>query len=62
VALALAYAIMHPLDTFKTRIQATAVTATISPPIKGLLSKETLSILSKGFLASVTGAVPQVNN
>ncbi|KAI8052478.1 mitochondrial carrier domain-containing protein [Syncephalis plumigaleata] len=59
VALALAYAIMHPLDTFKTRLQATAVTATVSPPIKGLLSKETLSILSKGFLASVTGAAPQ---
>ncbi|KAI9592914.1 mitochondrial carrier domain-containing protein [Syncephalis fuscata] len=59
IALALAYAIMHPLDTFKTRIQAAVVTSATPQPIKGLFTKEMFSVLSKGFVASVSGAAPQ---
>ncbi len=55
VALSTAFAVMHPLDTFKTRVQAGS-----SSSLWNLLaSKESLSILRKGFFTSVLGAGPQ---
>ena len=45
--LSAAFAIMHPLDTLKTRIQASS-------------RHLTASSLFRGFLPSVLGAAPQV--
>ncbi|RKP12320.1 mitochondrial carrier domain-containing protein [Piptocephalis cylindrospora] len=63
-ALALAYATMHPLDTFKTQVQA-ASTSTMAGgtgsalTLNRLFTQETGRMLSRGFVASVTGAAPQ---
>ncbi|KAI8999510.1 mitochondrial carrier domain-containing protein [Gaertneriomyces semiglobifer] len=60
VALSSSFAIMHPLDTFKTRMQAAAGTGqSASAAIKGLFTIQTAKILKKGFVTSVVGAGPQ---
>ncbi|KAJ3016450.1 hypothetical protein HKX48_004025 [Thoreauomyces humboldtii] len=68
LALSTSFAVMHPLDTLKTRMQAAAEpvaggrpgTAAIGSAIRGsILTPETLRALRKGFLTSVLGAGPQ---
>ncbi|KAJ3054499.1 hypothetical protein HK097_001680 [Rhizophlyctis rosea] len=59
-ALATAFAIMHPLDTMKTRMQAsTSAGASGSINIRSLFNIETARVLGRGFVASVAGAGPQ---
>ena len=55
VSLSFSYSCMHPLDTIKTRIQA----STSSSSMKAIFSRETARSLSKGFFASVVGAAGQ---
>lgn len=57
VALSLAFALVHPLDTYKTHQQS------IHHPGYALSkwSSTYARSLSRGFLVSVLGAVPQVN-
>ncbi len=52
---------MHPLDTFKTRLQAgsSPSAGSANTTIRHLFTKETLLILRKGFFTSVLGAGPQ---
>ncbi|RKP10423.1 mitochondrial carrier domain-containing protein, partial [Thamnocephalis sphaerospora] len=60
IALAFAYAVMHPLDTFKTRIQAATVTpGAASGGLGSIFARDTLRVLGSGFVASVSGAAPQ---
>ncbi|KND03319.1 uncharacterized protein SPPG_02365 [Spizellomyces punctatus DAOM BR117] len=58
VALASSFAVMHPLDTLKTRMQAAAGSGR-NTNMKGLFNVETMRVLRRGFLASVLGAGPQ---
>jgi Mitochondrial carrier protein len=50
-ALATAFAVMHPLDTLKTQLQASGVKS---------INLTLLKSLGRGFAASVIGAFPQV--
>ncbi|KAK9703129.1 hypothetical protein K7432_010872 [Basidiobolus ranarum] len=56
LALSTSFAIMHPLDTLKTRMQASGSSGF---KLNSMLTRETLRVLSKGFVASVAGAGPQ---
>lgn len=56
--MATAFAVMHPLDTFKTRLQAGSSSNPLT--LRSMFSsRETLLILRKGFFTSVLGAGPQ---
>ncbi|KAI9206149.1 mitochondrial carrier domain-containing protein [Polychytrium aggregatum] len=55
LALSCAYALVHPLDTFKTQQQATAGVRKLNLTF----SRETMRILGKGFFTSILGAAPQ---
>ncbi|KAJ1568197.1 hypothetical protein HK405_003302 [Cladochytrium tenue] len=52
VALSTAFAVMHPVDTLKARVQAHGAAAAV-------FSRESLRVLGRGFFASVAGAGPQ---
>lgn len=62
-ALATSFAIMHPLDTLKTQMQAAAgsgISGTQSSlKIGSIFSLQTFQTLKRGFTASVLGAAPQ---
>ncbi|KAG0240985.1 hypothetical protein BGW41_006437 [Actinomortierella wolfii] len=53
VSLALSYAVMHPLDTLKTRMQ---VPGGSGVAWSAVFTRETLRLLGKGFLVSSIGA------
>lgn len=53
-ALTVSYAVVHPLDTLRTQMQADGATALSA------LRANSLRTLMKGFAASVAGAAPQV--
>lgn len=55
-ALTVSYAVVHPLDTLRTQMQADGATALSA------LRANSLRTLLKGFGASVAGAAPQVSN
>jgi len=57
-ALSFAYAVMHPLDTFKIRLQA-VLTHSSRVSLRYLLSRDTARLLTRGFFASISGAAPQ---
>ncbi|RKO86796.1 mitochondrial carrier domain-containing protein [Blyttiomyces helicus] len=62
IALATSFAVMHPLDTLKTRMQAAETSAGSARPglnVRSVLNRETARALGKGFIASVMGAGPQ---
>ncbi|KAJ3092029.1 hypothetical protein HK102_011377 [Quaeritorhiza haematococci] len=64
IALSTAFAVMHPLDTLKTRMQAAAgsTSSTVgaqSNALRSILSWQALRSLSTGFFTSVLGAGPQ---
>eukprot|EP01135_Chromosphaera_perkinsii_P010056 Nk52_evm1s2001 gene=Nk52_evmTU1s2001 len=69
IGLSTSFAIMHPLDTLKTKIQsATTTTASSSSPLRRLVStasgsgtvfRDFITLFSKGFGSSVIGAAPQ---
>ncbi|KAI9100464.1 mitochondrial carrier domain-containing protein [Phlyctochytrium arcticum] len=59
IALSSSFAVMHPLDTLKTRIQAAAVKGNGKSALLGLGGKEMWMVLRRGFVASVVGAGPQ---
>lgn len=60
-ALSLAFAAMHPIDTFKCQLQASATNnnSCNSIAVKSILNWNTLRHLGRGFGASVVGAGPQ---
>ncbi|TPX62653.1 hypothetical protein PhCBS80983_g00392 [Powellomyces hirtus] len=60
IALSTSFAVMHPLDTLKTRMQAAAAAPGAQRGIaSSLFTPDTLRTLRRGFLASVIGAGPQ---
>lgn len=58
----MAYAMVHPLDTLKTRMQASIGKSSSGSglPLKSLFTRDTARVLARGFYASVIGAGPQV--
>ncbi|KAI9033372.1 mitochondrial carrier domain-containing protein [Hyaloraphidium curvatum] len=60
LALSTSYAVMHPLDTLKTRMQAQAGTGKGSGiSFRAMFTRETMRMLSKGFTTSILGAAGQ---
>eukprot|EP01134_Creolimax_fragrantissima_P000193 CFRG0193T1 len=68
IALPLSFAVTHPLDTIKTRMQAITIGSSTAESISGTFwtqlkssfrSGSATRTLSKGFLPSVLGAAPQ---
>ncbi|KAI9139739.1 mitochondrial carrier domain-containing protein [Paraphysoderma sedebokerense] len=57
VGLSTAFAVMHPVDTLKTRMQAVSTSSSIT--FKTLFTRDVMRTLSRGFVASVVGAGPQ---
>lgn len=58
--LSLAFALMHPLDTLKTQIQAGKIRRNGRLKYHYSELKESFGGLRRGFFASVIGAGPQV--
>ena len=60
-SLAIAYALVHPLDTIKTNIQASlkSSTSTLQAVREALVSPATRRAVMKGFTVSIVGAAPQ---
>ena len=60
IALALAYALVHPLDTIKTNIQASrGKVSTLSAIRAAVFSRATARACLQGFTVSIVGAAPQ---
>eukprot|EP00127_Corallochytrium_limacisporum_P001868 Clim_evm23s88 gene=Clim_evmTU23s88 len=62
IALPLSFAIMHPVDTIKTRMQAVAtktVSGSFSKHMAHAIRESGTALLSRGFMVSVLGAAPQ---
>lgn len=60
ISLATAYALVHPLDTIKTNMQATiSNTSTFSAIRSAVLSTSVLRSFMHGFTVSIVGAAPQ---
>lgn len=60
-SLAIAYALVHPLDTIKTNIQANlrGNSSTLTAIQQALVSPATRRAVMKGFTVSIVGAAPQ---
>ncbi|KAI8826182.1 mitochondrial carrier domain-containing protein [Fimicolochytrium jonesii] len=60
IALSTSFAVMHPLDTLKTRMQAASKSTSHSNlTIKSFFTRDTLKTLRRGFTTSVLGAAAQ---
>ncbi|KAJ3162707.1 hypothetical protein HDU86_003680 [Geranomyces michiganensis] len=57
IALSTSFAVMHPLDTLKTRMQATPAAQRTS--VAAIFTPETMRALRRGFFTSVVWAGPQ---
>lgn len=62
VALSTAFAVTHPLDTLKTRMQATVGSGRPGLTLRSIFTRDLLRTLGRGFVTSVTAAAPQVSH
>ena len=61
IALSTSFAVMHPLDTLKTRMQAASKSSSSHSnlTLKSFFTRDTLKTLRRGFTTSVLGAAAQ---